>query len=394
MAKKRINSASANISVRTFAEMHGEQKLLHVLPLGKWDHPSYGEMEITPATVDEFVRNFDARVRLDIPITEGHEVADEKPAVGWFKKLHNRGAEGLFAEVDWNARGLEALNNEEYKYFSPEFHFAYNDPETRQDYQNVLVGGALTNKPYFKVLRPVMFSEPKSNIIIQFNENDIMDIKSILAKDKATLSNEELSYLKEHKDELTPEQQTEYKDQLDLTPAPAKDTPPENQPKPEDKNTPPANPPADQPNKASEPKPGMVMLSEAEVAKFRETSQKLEFREVQDMLAPFIFSATNKKGKILPAHKDQVEKFVFSLNKDQRASLVDIVKKMPDAKLFNEVGDGGDKPAGGSALDKINAEIKTKQTANPALSYNEAYQQVISANPQLKKDYDAERAGK
>jgi hypothetical protein len=44
---------------------------IHVVPTGKWEDPIYGEIEITPANITEFVKSFNAG--LDIPITQGHD---------------------------------------------------------------------------------------------------------------------------------------------------------------------------------------------------------------------------------------------------------------------------------------------------------------------------------
>ena len=124
----------------------------------------------------EFVKNFNSGLRNDIPINEGHEVMDEKPAIGWFKKLVNKGSDGLWAVVEWTEQGKDLLRQKAYKYFSPEFYQQYEDPETRRVYNNVLVGGALTNKPYFKELTPVVFSEPS------ISNHNSMDLATFASK--------------------------------------------------------------------------------------------------------------------------------------------------------------------------------------------------------------------
>jgi hypothetical protein len=71
---------------------------IHIVPTGKWGHPAYGEMEITPADIAEFVQNFTRGVRLDIPITAGHDngmSGGELPAIGWFMEVIDRGTDGL-----------------------------------------------------------------------------------------------------------------------------------------------------------------------------------------------------------------------------------------------------------------------------------------------------------
>src|SRR5690349_12088369 len=82
---------------------------IHVVPVGEWDHPAYGPMKITEDDIAEFVQNFDAGLRNDIPINEGHEVMDEKPAIGWFKSLINKGSDGLWAVVEWTEEGKKLL---------------------------------------------------------------------------------------------------------------------------------------------------------------------------------------------------------------------------------------------------------------------------------------------
>jgi hypothetical protein len=63
---------------------------IQVVPTGTWDHPVYGEMEITPADLDEFVQNFGRGIRRHIPITQGHDngmSGGELPAVAKFTDL-------------------------------------------------------------------------------------------------------------------------------------------------------------------------------------------------------------------------------------------------------------------------------------------------------------------
>jgi phage I-like protein len=88
----------------------------------------------------------------------------------------DRGVNGLWAGVKWTDEGVQLLEQRAFKYFSPEFYEMYEDPETRKKYSHVLVGGALTNKPYFKELEAVVaFSEP--SIIHQFSED--MNLKEM-----------------------------------------------------------------------------------------------------------------------------------------------------------------------------------------------------------------------
>jgi hypothetical protein len=75
MSKER-DSKQRIVFVQLFSEASAAEAVpseIPVVPTGKWDHPVYGEMEITPADIAEFVQNFSRGVRRDIPITQGHD---------------------------------------------------------------------------------------------------------------------------------------------------------------------------------------------------------------------------------------------------------------------------------------------------------------------------------
>ena len=56
----------------------------HVVLRGKWQHPVYGEMEISSADICEFLQNFKNKVRKDLPITAvgpiSHKFITYRPA--------------------------------------------------------------------------------------------------------------------------------------------------------------------------------------------------------------------------------------------------------------------------------------------------------------------------
>src|SRR4051794_5677237 len=94
--KEKLNFKLIRLQ-QAFAEEVEIPTEIQVIPCGEWEHAVYGPMRITAADITEFVRNFNAGVRNDIPITEGHEVMEQKPAIGWFRELYDRGEEGLYA---------------------------------------------------------------------------------------------------------------------------------------------------------------------------------------------------------------------------------------------------------------------------------------------------------
>ena len=82
------------------------------------------------------------------------------------------------ARVEWTDRGKAFFAADRFRYFSPEWYDAWEDPATRTQYQDVAIGGALTTRPFFKdpALRPLFASE--RGLIVDDNDpsqGDTMD---------------------------------------------------------------------------------------------------------------------------------------------------------------------------------------------------------------------------
>ena len=369
---------------------------IHIVPTGKWNHPVYGEMEITSADIAEFVKNFKDKVRLDLRITAGHDngmSGGELPAIGWFKELYDRGVKGLWAYVEWTSEGEKLLSDRAFKYFSPEFYEVYSDPETGEKRENVLVGGALTNSPYFKELTPVVtFSEPE--IMQQFN-TPTMNLNDILAKKPEELSAEEKTFLVEHKAELTDEQKTTFESVI-----PAEGGEGEGGEGTGDgAGDGDGNGEGDAPVQASEKNKGKVItMSEAEVVALKKAANDgaKAFAEVEKMkltaeVDKLIFTESNKEGRILPKQKDSVVAFMFSLDAKQRDQFRNIISNMPTKQIFGELGDGGSTATGLEAVGSVvNAAVQTEIKASEGkLTYAAALAKVFSEKPELKQRYDA-----
>ena len=85
--KQLSDSQQRIVLVQSFAEGTVAPDMIQIIPCGEWDHPFYGPMKITASDISEFKQNFDAKVRLDIPITQGHDngmSGGELPAIAWF----------------------------------------------------------------------------------------------------------------------------------------------------------------------------------------------------------------------------------------------------------------------------------------------------------------------
>lgn len=131
--------------------------VIQLLRTGKWNHPKYGPILITEKTFDDIIHNFEENVRgVDLAIDTEHKA--DKGAKGWIKEVFKDGAK-LFAEVNWTPSGEKAIKDGEYKYISAEYSPLYTDTESGQNFRNVLVGAALTNRPFIKDMDPVLLSE-------------------------------------------------------------------------------------------------------------------------------------------------------------------------------------------------------------------------------------------
>lgn len=150
---------------------------IEIMRTGKWKHPLYGLFEITNNTIDNIITNFNNKVRgVDISFDLEHGTTDHKSeAVCWVKSLIQQGS-SLLAEVDWTEFGKNKIKDKSFKYFSPEFKFVYEDSETGKKYNNVLLGGGLTNRPFIKNMSPIMLSETlQQDIQGVLNLDEIID---------------------------------------------------------------------------------------------------------------------------------------------------------------------------------------------------------------------------
>lgn len=132
-----------------------------LLRVGKFNHPKYGEFEVTATTLSEMKANFDRKIRgVDVAFDYFHD--SDKEASGWPTRLYlsSDGLE-LWADVDWTPPALVKLSNRELRYFSPDFAFKWTDPESNVTYKNVLFGGGLTNRPFVKDMAAIVASETK-----------------------------------------------------------------------------------------------------------------------------------------------------------------------------------------------------------------------------------------
>jgi len=391
-------------------------KEIKIIPVGEWDHPQYGKIKITEKDIAEFVKNFNDGVRNDIPITEGHANPGEtKPAIGWFKKLINKGRDGLWAVVEWTNKGRQLIQDKAYKYFSPEFYTIYEDPETHKIRKNVLVGGALVNKPYFKELPAIVLSEETLNQ----NNNNNMNLMDVIIKTPESLTDEEKAFLKEHKDELSEEAKIIFASVLDEQPEQTETTeteePKTEEPKAEEQKT---ETPATETQATETPKTetpaqeapaqettekvasekieasekitadeGNVLIDKKTLKLLEEKAEQgvrameeLRRQRLETFAESLTFSEHNANGVFLPKSKNKVMNFIMSLSEPQIEQFKELVSELPKVNLFGEIG--SDSAISISAEEQLDKLVKAKMSESN-LSYTLALQQVLAEHPEI-----------
>lgn len=175
-------------AVRLFYELSfaDAPEYINVLPVpGTYKHPAYGSIKITKERNANFVDNFNAGIYQEkVPIDAEHQTK-LSGAVGWMTELRQNTDGSVDAKVEWTDRGTKAIEDESFKYFSPEWYDTWLDPINNKTYKDVLIGGALTTRPFFKekALKPLVASELRSGEGWQDANKEFKDVPSNISFD-------------------------------------------------------------------------------------------------------------------------------------------------------------------------------------------------------------------
>ena len=155
-------------SLAILKDLTGAPESFQVLPLGMIEIKGDAPVELDEAAAMDVIAAFMARGN-DMVIDYEHQTLDgtQAPAAGWIKSLTWKGAEGLWAVVEWTKRAKEYLDNREYRYFSPVLFYGKADRKVRE-----LINVALTNSPLINNLKPLVAkdrqdAEKGANIMIE-----------------------------------------------------------------------------------------------------------------------------------------------------------------------------------------------------------------------------------
>ncbi|WP_160665152.1 phage protease [Pseudarthrobacter sp. ATCC 49987] len=407
--------------VKISADSQGNApKTIELLRTGTWNTPWHGEFEITPDDIQQFVINANQGVGLveadpKIPLNYGHDSWDK--AAGWMPKLYaSEDGAALLADPEWTPAAEQAIKDGEWKYISPEFNprsYPWEDPEQEYNFvSNVLTGAALTNIPLFKKLKPITASRlPNKKVKASAagnseknNEGEHMTLEDIRAKQVADLTEDEKSFLAEHKADLTAEELTAFGLEADDEAKAAAEKEAADKAAAEEAEKADADAKAAEEAKATEEaakieasaKPVTINADrlaklEADAAAGREASQKLQQSE-----ASAFASARITAGQIKSGQKDQLVKILLASRGDDRKTLETFLAALPENKLVTngEIGDGGAAvvaDAGQVVHERVQKVLADARTAGKPKSYADARKEVLDADETLKDQLKEEQ---
>ena len=379
LATMEVNGSGGNVST------------IEIMRVGNWNHPLYGEFSIDMERLDRFAQNFNDGVRKAIAIDIEHR--SDEGAVGWVRNVFVADKEGinvLMAEVEWTDEGVDLIKKKKYRFFSPEFADEYEDAASGEKYRDVLIGGAITNRPFFQELEEITLSEGGEIKYMKFAEDkkkaeDMMakaeemmksedpEMKkkgeAMMAKAKEMMKNmseisrnkkggeqkimtyEELVEKLKTDPEFVPTEEDGVSAE-DLAKAQAevakesdedgKDTGSEGEGeeggKDEAKKT-------SLKINAKKMNDGSVKLTEDQLDKLTKAASEgvkamseLRRMKIASEVESFVYSISNIGGVLLPKQKDAVLQFASTLGDNQRKAFFEIIKNLPKIKLFGEIG--------------------------------------------------------
>ena len=331
----------------------GDEIELQIMRTWKWDHQLYGKVEVNEKTLEDVKRNFDENVRkIDLAVDENHESMHK--ALWWFKKLTLKGKDALFATIELTKKWADLATEGAYKYFSPELVFEKKDEETGKTIKNLLVGGAFTNRPFFKAMSPLMANEEKAanddqvthEQYLFFNTTSMKKYLELLAQfsEKETLSADERASIVSAFGELPEEDKTDEvqakQDEILAKPETKEETKDEASKKEDETKKSSKEEKKAETVKANEDV--TIKMSELETLKSlaKQSAELIKRQKRTDLEAKvngLSFSETNAVGIVLPKSQKEIVDFAMWLKDDQVEIFCEILEKLQSVSA-KEIG--------------------------------------------------------
>lgn len=139
-------------------KLEGDSTWIHALPFGQYKHPVYGVIDASMKKINGLAESVKKKLRgIDPSINLNHDNESPDGAAAWVKDAQVR-SDGLWLFVDFVKDAAQKVREKKFKYFSIEFADEWEDSQGNK-FEDVVVGGALTNRPFMKNLVPINLSE-------------------------------------------------------------------------------------------------------------------------------------------------------------------------------------------------------------------------------------------
>ena len=115
--------------------------------------PFYGKVVLTADMLSNMIKNFNDNVYgQELAIDVSHRPADG--AGGFIREMQMKNGK-MRGRIGWTPKGIKAVREDGFRYFSVDYTENYEDPETGKEYGPLLFGAALTTRPRVKHLDPI-----------------------------------------------------------------------------------------------------------------------------------------------------------------------------------------------------------------------------------------------
>lgn len=340
-SKKQLHYRGSITDLVQLSEGDRAMSEIELLQTGEWEHPYYGKIEITTDRLRMFKDNFDRKVRkVQCAIDVEHK--PENGAVGWIESLRvSDDGHHLYGAIDWTEEGKNLIKSKKYRYFSADFWDVYKDPKSGMEYSDVLVGGAITTRPFIQELEEVHLSELSKGYKFNSSHNKGGDKNMTLEELKAKMKADpnfkpedgavDAETLKKATEEIAAEKKAADDEEAKKKAQEEAD----------------AKAKAEAEAKERQMSEGRkVTLSENEVKQLRDQAalgekahKELAEMKMKETVSQFMFSETNKKGVLLPKSKDAVMALMRTLTESQNKLFSDFLGTLSTPeKLFSELG--------------------------------------------------------
>ncbi|MEO7397671.1 MAG: phage protease [Ilumatobacteraceae bacterium] len=337
---------------------------IQAAPLGKYSHPVYGEINITPERAQRFASNVVNKVReIDLDIDYDHKEKTTE-AAGWVKNAEAR-SDGLWIFVEWTSRALQLLKDKAYRYFSPELMDEWEHPKTKQKYKDVLAGGGLTNRPFLKDILPINLSEVVNE---GGNVMDPKQIRKLLKLNEDATDEEVTTALETAVTEKETEEGTETEEKKTETTTTVQ---------------------------ASETKVDAATLKLAEsdpmVKALVERIFNLETANRMSEVNQRLSEISQGSVVIAPAVLDKVRTTVLSAPKQAGDNFIALLSELTANGGLVQLGEKGStgtsSTESGGAVKSFTDKVEAARKANDKLTYSDALEMVAADDPQLYNEY-------